>query len=170
TEAGSHGEVARALVEPELHGVAGSRLAEFARGRGLEAIAYRGDMASLRDYLGKGRPLVVAWAAGRGRYHDVVVVGFDDERGAVLVHDPAVGASRPVHAGAFEKRGARAGYWTLLVTRQKEMPPPSRYDQLVSLGMAAGRDGRYAEAAEDLQQAIALAPSRSEARVELAGL
>ena len=52
------------------------------------------------------------------RYHDVVVVGFDEERGAVLVNDPAAGPSRAVKAAKFEKRWAGAGYWTLLVTRK----------------------------------------------------
>ena len=114
----SHDAVARALVRPELHGIAGSQLAEFARARGLEAVTYRGDMAHLRDFVGKGRPLIVAWHLGGSRYHDVVVVGFDDERGAVLVNDPAAGASRAVGARKFEKRWAGAGYWTLLVTRK----------------------------------------------------
>jgi len=113
----SHDDVARALVRPELHGIAGSRLADFARGRGLEAVAYRGDMAQLRDFVGKGRPLIVAWHLGGSRYHDVVVVGFDDERRAVLVNDPAAGPSRAVGVTSFEKRWAGAGYWTLLVTR-----------------------------------------------------
>jgi ABC-type bacteriocin/lantibiotic exporter with double-glycine peptidase domain len=114
----SHDDVARALVRPELHGIAGSRLAEFARERGLEALAYRGDMEHLRDFVGKGRPLIVAWHLGGSRYHDVVVVGFDDEQGAVLVNDPAVGASRSVRSATFEKRWAGAGYWTLLVTKR----------------------------------------------------
>jgi len=114
----SQDDVARALVRPELRGIAGSRLAEFARGRGLEAVTYRGDMAQLRDFLGKGRPLIVAWHLGGSRYHDVVVVGFDDRRGAVLVNDPAAGASRAVGVGTFERRWAGAGYWTLLVTRK----------------------------------------------------
>jgi hypothetical protein len=70
------------------------------------------------DFVGKGRPLIVAWHLGGSRYHDVVVVGFDDERGAVLVNDPAAGASRAVRAVTFEKRWAGAGYWTLLVTRK----------------------------------------------------
>lgn len=101
----SQDDVARALVRPELHGIAGSRLAEFARGRGLEAVTYRGDMAQLRAFLGKGRPLIVAWHLGGSRYHDVVVVGFDDQRGAVLVNDPAAGASRTVSAARFESGG-----------------------------------------------------------------
>jgi hypothetical protein len=46
------------------------------------------------------------------------VVGFDDERGAVLVNDPAAGASRAVGVARFEKRWKGAGYWTLLVTRK----------------------------------------------------
>jgi ABC-type bacteriocin/lantibiotic exporter with double-glycine peptidase domain len=111
-------DVARALVRPELRGIAGSKLAEFARSRGFEAVAYRGDMAQLRDFVGKGRPLIVAWHLGGTRYHDVVVTGFDDERRAVLVNDPAAGPSRAVSVVSFEKRWAGAGYWTLLVTRK----------------------------------------------------
>jgi tetratricopeptide (TPR) repeat protein len=166
----THDEVARTLLRPELHGIAGSKLAEFARGRGLEAVAYRGDMANLREFVGKGRPLIVAWDMGRGRYHDVVVVGFDDQRDAVIVHNPAEGASRPVASGAFEKRWQGAGYWTLLVGRDSSAGAPPTYEQLVSRGVAAGRSGHYEEAEQSLQRAIDLAPSRPEARVELAGL
>jgi tetratricopeptide (TPR) repeat protein len=166
----THDEVARTLLRPELHGIAGSKLAEFARGRGLEAVAYRGDMANLREFVGKGRPLVVAWDMGRGRYHDVVVVGFDDQHDAVIVHNPAEGASRRVASGAFEKRWQGAGYWTLLVGRDSSAGAPPTYEQLVSQGVAAGRGGHYEEAEQSLQRAIDLAPSRPEARVELAGL
>jgi tetratricopeptide (TPR) repeat protein len=165
----SHDDVARSLLTPELHGIAGSRLAEFARGRGMEAVAYRGDMANLRDFVGKGRPLIVAWHLGRGRYHDVVVVGFDDARRAVLVHDPAEGPGRAVRSATFEKRWAGAGYWTLFVARDKTVAMP-QYEELVARGVAAGRLGHYAEAEEVLERAIHMAPSRPEARVELAGL
>ena len=115
----SQDDVVRELVRPELHGIAGSRLAEFARDRGFEAVAYRGDVAHLREFVGRGRPLIVAWHLGGSRYHDVVVVGFDDERGAVLVNDPAAGPSRAVSLVKFEKQWAGAGYWTLLVTRKE---------------------------------------------------
>jgi ABC-type bacteriocin/lantibiotic exporter with double-glycine peptidase domain len=110
-----HDAIAAALVQPELKGIAGSRLAEFARQNGATAIAYRGDMAHLRDFLAKGRPLIVAWKLGDDRYHDVVVIGFDDERGAVLVNDPAEGAARRVPLRRFEERWAGTDHWTLLV-------------------------------------------------------
>ena len=68
------------------------------------------------DHLAKGRPLVVAIDAGRGRLHDVVAVGFDDARGEVIVHDPARGAERRIAAGELERKWAKSGRWTLLVT------------------------------------------------------
>lgn len=110
-----HDAIVGALAEPELKGIAGSRLAEFARRNGATAIAYQGDMAHLREFVGKGRPLIVAWKLGTDRYHDVVVVGFDDERGAVIVNDPAEGARRSVPLRRFEQRWAGSDHWTLLV-------------------------------------------------------
>lgn len=106
--------IARALLEPELRGIQGSRLAAFARERGMTAIAYEGDAEQLRDYLAKGRPLIVAWKLGRDRYHDVVVIGIESD-GDVLVHDPAEGPSRRISSRVFEERWAGAGHWTLLV-------------------------------------------------------
>ena len=52
--------LASALLEKELHGILGSRLAAFARERGFEALAYAGDAHHLRAFLAKGRPLIVA--------------------------------------------------------------------------------------------------------------
>jgi ABC-type bacteriocin/lantibiotic exporter with double-glycine peptidase domain len=108
-----HDVLARELGAAELRGVAGSRLAEAARSRGLTAVAYAGDDAQIRAFVGRGRPLVVAWAMGRGRFHNVVVVGFED--GDVVVHDPAVGPARRVAGKTFAERWAAAGHWTLLV-------------------------------------------------------
>ena len=110
-----HDEVKDALLQKELRGIAGSALAAFAAGRGFTAVAHAGDITHLRDHVAKGRPMIVAWAMGRGRYHDVVVIGFDDERDRVLVHDPARGAARGVDHETFRKRWAGAGHWTLLV-------------------------------------------------------
>jgi ABC-type bacteriocin/lantibiotic exporter with double-glycine peptidase domain len=115
----THDEVARELLEPELHGIPGSRLAEFARARGFEALAYKGDLFQLQDFVGKGRPLIVAWGLGRDRFHNVVVVGVEAEGGAVIVNDPARGPGRRIPRGTFDKRWAKADYWTLLVMRGK---------------------------------------------------
>ena len=111
-------EIATTLLEPELRGIKGSRLAQYARDKGFEVFVYEGDLAQARDFVAKGRPLIVALTAGHDMYHDVVIVGFDKAHDAVLVNDPALGAARPIPRETFEKRWAGAGHWTLLV-----MPP-----------------------------------------------
>jgi len=113
------GELTAALPGRDGSGVAGSRLADVAHKRGHEAVVYRGDMQHLREQLGKGRPLVVALGAGRRRFHDVVVIGFDDQGWAVVVNDPERGASRRLPARTFQKQWAESGYWTLLVLPAK---------------------------------------------------
>jgi tetratricopeptide (TPR) repeat protein len=107
--------IAAALVEKELRGIRGSRLAELARGHGMVAVAFAGDVALLREHLGRGRPLILSVAAGRSRYHDVVAIGIDDARGALVVNDPARGAGRTIPLDALERTWSVTGHWTLLV-------------------------------------------------------
>src|SRR5688572_27387387 len=97
-----HDEIAGALLKKELRGIPGSELERFARERGFTATAYKGDLGNLVDFLAKGRPLIVAWDMGRGRFHDVVVVGVSGQD--VLVNDPARGALRREPVRRFERR------------------------------------------------------------------
>jgi len=185
-----HDEIASQLLSPHLAGILGSKLEGFARARGLQAVAYEGDLAQLRAFVDKGRPLIVAWKLGRGRFHNVVVVGHEDGSGALIVHDPADGAGRRVKADLFEKRWAGAGHWTLLVLprpdgladldaeRYEEAAQKleaasgldTSYDGLVGLAVARGRLGRLEEVEEPLAAAVRLDPRRPEARVERGGL
>ena len=102
-------EIASALVEEELPGIRGSRLAELARERGMAAIAFAGDWSVVRDHLAKGRPIVVAIDAGHDRRHDVVVVGLDDESRQASIHDPARGPNRRVAVAELERKWAASG-------------------------------------------------------------
>jgi len=178
-----HDEIADALVEKDLHGIPGSRLAAFARDRGLRAVAYEGDLDQLRDYVHKGRPLIVSWKVGKDRYHDVVVTGFDEEHADVFVNDPAKGENRRISQGRFEERWAGADHWTLLVLPEAEpyedparpiaettAGPGENYDALLALGISLGKQGKTAEAANAFDRAIALDGTRPEARVERGGL
>jgi tetratricopeptide (TPR) repeat protein len=178
-------QITDALLEPELRGIPGSRLAEFARERGLQAVAYAGDLAHLRDFVGKGRPLIVALKVGRDRYHNVVVTGFDDDREAVVVNDPEKGPDRRVARQKFEEQWTGGNHWTLLVMPAAvyeaagdvpEVAPPAPsapaqdYESLVALGISLGREGKNAEAAAAFDRAIAMDGTRPEARVERGGL
>jgi tetratricopeptide (TPR) repeat protein len=188
----AHDEVAFALVEKELRGIRGSRLADFARERGMVAIAFAGDVGLLREHVGRGRPLILALDAGRGRYHDVVAIGFDDRRRRVIVHDPARGPSRAVGLATLARKWKATGNWALLVQPAGEPTADSSgagqtgrprndsaagrprndgsYEALVAEAIAAGRDGEEALAAAALERAIAIDPHRPEALTERGGL
>jgi ABC-type bacteriocin/lantibiotic exporter with double-glycine peptidase domain len=107
--------IASALLDDELQGIRGSRLAEWARAAGFFALAYQGDMEQLRDFVAKRRPLIVALESTGGRFHDVVVVGWDSEHREVIVNDPALGPERRIPESLFDARWERSGRWTLLV-------------------------------------------------------
>ncbi|MBN2371064.1 MAG: C39 family peptidase [Vicinamibacteria bacterium] len=111
----SSDEIADTRIDERGEGIRGSRLVDFARSKGLYAIAFEGDSAHLIDYITKGRPLIVALGAGSNRFHDVVVVGFDGDKQELIVHDPARGPFRRVDRRIFEKQWNESGRWTLLV-------------------------------------------------------
>jgi ABC-type bacteriocin/lantibiotic exporter with double-glycine peptidase domain len=113
--------IARELVEPALRGIRGSALEAFARRHGMLAVAHEGDLVQLRDYVARGRPMIVTLLARRDLFHDVVVVGFDGD--AAVVHDPAEGALRRIGAGEFERRWSRAGHFALLVLPASPQEP-----------------------------------------------
>lgn len=109
----SHDELVEAAMMPGDKGVQGSRLIALARARGFRALAFEGDLPLLHDYVSREWPVIVALDAGHGRFHDVVVVGFEGD--SVLIHDPAKGPAQRVRTRAFQKKWARSGCWTLLV-------------------------------------------------------
>jgi ABC-type bacteriocin/lantibiotic exporter with double-glycine peptidase domain len=110
-----HDEIAATLLERNLEGIRGSQLADFVRAQGLYAVAYSGDVAQLREQIKKGRPVIVALRLKGGRFHDVVVVGVDEAKQVVKVHDPARGPRRSMPVRSFEEGWAAAGHWALLV-------------------------------------------------------
>ncbi len=109
----THDELVDAVMMPDDKGVRGSRLIALARARGFRALAFEGDLPLVHDYVSREWPLIVALDAGHGRFHDVVVVGFEGD--SVLLHDPAKGRAQRVRIRAFQKKWARSGCWTLLV-------------------------------------------------------
>jgi len=194
----SEAEIAGELVERELQGIRGSRLAELARERGMVAIAFAGEWSVVRGHLAKGRPVVVAIDAGHGRLHEVVVVGLDDQSRQAIVHDPARGPNRRIAVAELERKWAASGRWSLLVTPDviprdsgatgpeesavtadpsapvaSEAPRHDRadgYPALVAGAVEAGRAGRYGEAGATLERAIAQQPRRPEAWTERGGV
>lgn len=70
-------------------------LRDFARAHGLKAFVVAGSVEDLRKQLEKKRPVLVGivkrTGLNRGLPHYVVVVGYDEKKGRILLLDPAEG-------------------------------------------------------------------------------
>src|SRR5262249_43526563 len=98
-------------------GIADSTLIDAIRARGWHAQLLQGSIATLRDQLDAGRPLILLIADRPLRYHYVVAVGRDDQY--VFVHDPTWGPARRLAVFELLRRWEPTGFWTLLVTAER---------------------------------------------------
>jgi ABC-type bacteriocin/lantibiotic exporter with double-glycine peptidase domain len=116
-EAADARAIHRSLYSTEASGIYASDLKAYLERIGFRAFTFRGTWRDLEEHLAKGRPLIVS--LGRSRLHYVVVAGIDNERGIVLVNDPAQRKLMKLDRTGFEREWHER--WTLLaVPREKQ--------------------------------------------------
>ena len=109
----TEGEVVKQLDDRgRSGGVTFTQLAAIARGYDLEAyIIYGLNIETLKTFLLNGWPPIVSHSIGRGG-HAIVVVGYDDAKRRLLVHDPWFPRVKRFHYHDFvpvwKHRGNRA--------------------------------------------------------------
>lgn len=109
--------LADAAYDPVLRGALVTELAAAARRGGHPARVATWTADSLLDALRQGVPPIILSSAGMGpiqRGHYFVVVGWEPERDAFVVHDGG-GAPRQVGRRSLVRRWERAGSQALLV-------------------------------------------------------
>jgi hypothetical protein len=121
------------FVDARAGGIADTTLIDAIRARGWNAQRLDGSLATVREQLDAGHPLILLIEDRPLRYHYVVAIGRDDEH--VFIHDPTWGPARPLVFSDLLRRWKPSGYWTLLVTPDKAAKDASGRDTL-----ASGRD------------------------------
>ena len=103
----------QSLVDARAGGIADSTLVDAIRARGWNTQRLDGSVATIREQLDAGHPLILLIEDRPLRYHYVVAVGRDDEH--VFVHDPTWGPARQLVISELVRRWKPTGFWTLLV-------------------------------------------------------
>lgn len=116
-ETGIYAGTFAGLVDREAGGIRGQDLIDALRARGWQAQSFSGDAALVRSHLDAGRPVIALIQDRPGRFHYVVLVGW--EGGRVIVHDPARAPFRLLDERAFTEAWSASGFWTLVAG-----PPP----------------------------------------------
>ena len=115
-------EIHRALYAPDARGVYASAMERYFKKRGFNTFAFRGEWEDLLNHLRKGRPLIVALKPSEAGapLHYVVVAGFDQQAGFVLLNDPARRKLLKQDRADFEKQWSGVNKWTLLALPQSD--------------------------------------------------
>jgi ABC-type bacteriocin/lantibiotic exporter with double-glycine peptidase domain len=115
-------EIQRALYDPSANGIYASAMERYFRQHGFRTFSFRGEWSDIHQHIVKGRPLIVALkpAGADSSLHYVVVAGLDQERGHVLLNDPAQRKLLKQDRNSFEKQWSATDNWTLLA-----LPQPS---------------------------------------------
>lgn len=117
---GDVADIDHRLYSSSAKGIRASDMEQYLENAGFRVFAFRGTPADLRDHLAEGRPLIVALKEGRRTFHDVVVVGFDQD-GSILVNDPAERKLLKMDWREFERRWEGAKTWTLLALPRQRL-------------------------------------------------
>ncbi|MGI8782209.1 MAG: C39 family peptidase [Acidobacteriota bacterium] len=114
---GSQHDIARHHLPFPKHGLTGEELKRLAEVEGFRAVVFRGDSSRLRNLIRQGRPIIVAIDASQfsAIRHFVVIVGWDEEEDAWLVHDPAGGPYIRQKRPHFERSWRKVDCWSMLV-------------------------------------------------------
>jgi hypothetical protein len=100
------------LVDASAGGIRGDDLARAIEARGWQALTFAGDATLVRTHLLKRRPVIALIEDRPGRFHYVVIVGW--QNGRVVLHDPARAPFRVLEESAFSAAWQRAEHWTML--------------------------------------------------------
>lgn len=147
---GVYSEDYQSLVRPDEGGIRTDDLAATLEARGYRVSSHEGDPAAARRALEGGLPAILLIESGRGRYHYVVLMGWQAD--TAYVHDPLQGPSRPVPVHRLEALQRPARYWTLVVHGPEGPPPSSQADpEASSTADASALDGALDGALDDLR-------------------
>ncbi len=138
-------EITDKIYDSENQVTYNSELVLYPRTQGFESCSCQGNLQTLKDVVGKGIPVIVLTKTikqiAKGHYR--VVIGFDDDKGQIIFHDPYFGGRHAMKTKNFMKvwelgKGRNQSRWMLVVVPgQSPFPFPAlQNDPLTSINLA----------------------------------
>jgi tetratricopeptide (TPR) repeat protein len=145
TRTSSQQEITAEIFDSENKATYNSEMVLYPRRHGLASYSCQGNLEILKAVVGKGIPVIVLTKTlkqiDKGHYR--VVIGFDDDKGQIIFHDPFLGGRRAMKAKTFMKvwelgKGRNQSRWMMaVVPGQAPFPfPVLQNDPLTSINLA----------------------------------
>jgi tetratricopeptide (TPR) repeat protein len=94
----------------------------------LVPLLFFGNLERLRREIENGYPVVVILNLYNIYSHAAVVVGFDDRKGTIVLHDPTRGERLQMTYPSFLSRWSMSNYWAMVTYDPGIRPRPSRQE------------------------------------------
>ncbi len=141
----SQQSIADEIFDAESEATYNSELVLYPRTKGFESYSFQGDLGILKDLIRKDIPVIVLTKAmkqiAKGHYR--VVIGFDEDEGQIIFHDPYFGGRQAMTTRTFMKvwalgKGRNQSRWMMAVVPARHpFPFPAlQNDPLTSINLA----------------------------------
>ncbi len=110
-------QITSGVYSPALGGTLPMDLVRYVRELGFRAESRSGSMDQIKAEVNQGRPVITLLDLGFGPYrqpHYVTVIGYEEFRAVVIMHDGAE-PNRVMSFASFDNAWNRAGRWMLVV-------------------------------------------------------
>lgn len=145
TRSFSQRAIADAIYDSESQATYNSELVLYPRTQGFESYSFQGSLEILKELINKDIPVIVLTKTikqlAKGHYR--VVIGFDDDEGQIIFHDPYFGGRKAMKVKSFLKvwelgKGRNRSRWMMaVVPGQRPFPfPDLQNDPLTSINLA----------------------------------
>ncbi len=133
------------IYDSQSHATYNSELVLYPRAKGFSSYSFQGDLAILKEVVREDIPVIVLTKATKqvGKGHYRVVIGFDEDTGQVIFHDPFFGGRRAMTVKDFMKvwalgKDRNRSHWMMaVVPAGRPFPFPAlRDDPLTSINLA----------------------------------
>ncbi len=151
------------IYDSESQATYNSEMVLYPRTKGYKSYSFRGDLRILKDVVGKDIPVIVLTKTIRqiAKGHYRVVIGFDEEKGQIIFHDPYFGDRHAMTTRDFMKvwelgKGRNQSRWMMaVVPDQGAFPFPAlQNDPLTPINLATAyyRRSEYANSREQWEK------------------
>jgi len=158
----SQDEIAREVYLPSIRASLTIDLERCAKDHGLWCRSGRGDLATIRQWLDRGVPVVALIRKGPlagGLEHYVVLVGYHASRRYFIAHTGYF-SNRPISFDGFARDFRRGGRWFLAACPPEKVTWPLSANELNDLGLLFERKGDLEKALRNYLKAIAADPGQ----------
>jgi tetratricopeptide (TPR) repeat protein len=145
TRSFSQRQITDEIYDSESQATYNSEMVLYPRTKGFESYSFQGSLRILKEVVGKDIPVIVLTKAikqiAKGHYR--VVIGFDEDKGQIIFHDPYFGDRHAMTSEDFMKvwelgRGRNQSRWMMaVVPDQSSFPFPAlQNDPLTPINLA----------------------------------